>query len=85
MEQTQSLGTSNKEAAFTAAKKAMAAATWLAHPNPAAQLSLAVNASATHVGACLQQQKSPGMVAWEPLGFYSKKLDAAQVKYSAFD
>jgi cleavage and polyadenylation specificity factor subunit 1 len=76
--------TGDKEAAFTAAKKMLAAATRLAHPNPAAQLSLAVDASATHVGASLQQ-KSPGSAAWEPLGFYSKKLDTTQVKYSAFD
>ena len=25
------------------------------------------------------------MGAWEPLGFYSKKLDSAQTKYSGFD
>jgi hypothetical protein len=35
-----------------------------------------MDASATQVGACLQ---------WQPLGFFSKKLEAAQQKYSAFD
>jgi len=74
----------DKAAAFSAAKDMLAAATRLAHPNPSAVLSLAVDASALHVGACLQQ-KSPGSAAWQPLGFYTKKLDRAQVKYSAFD
>jgi hypothetical protein len=49
-----------------------------------AELSVVVDASATHVGACLQQQ-IPGKKAWQPLGFFSKKLEAAQQKYSAFD
>jgi transposase InsO family protein len=43
-----------------------------------------VDASAEHMGAALQQRLSP-MAAWQPLGFYSKKFDAAQVRYSAFD
>jgi hypothetical protein len=76
--------TTDKEAVFTAAKRALAAATRLAHPHQAAVISLAMDASATHVGACLQQ-RPPGTAAWQPLGFYSKKLDAARVKYSAFD
>ena len=58
----------------------LTAATRLAHPSQSAVVSLVVNASAFHVGACLQQ-KSPGPAAWQPLGFYSKKLDKAQVKY----
>ena len=70
--------------AFEAAKAALAAAALLAHPRQGAILSLAVDASATHVGASLQQ-RDPSAAAWEPLGFYSKKLDAAQLKYSAFD
>ncbi len=43
-----------------------------------------VDASATHVGACLQQQR-PRRAGWELLAFFSKKLEPAQVKYSAFD
>jgi hypothetical protein len=43
-----------------------------------------VDASATHVGATLQQQER-GEAACRPLGFFSKKLDPAQQKYSAFD
>ncbi len=46
--------------------------------------TVVVDASATHVGACLQQ-RLPGRKAWQPLGFFSKKLEAAQQKYSAFD
>jgi cleavage and polyadenylation specificity factor subunit 1 len=70
-------------AAFDASKRALCAATELAHPLPGAQLSLAVDASSTHVGAVLQQQE-PG-VGTRPLGFFSVKLDGAQQKYSAFD
>jgi hypothetical protein len=62
----------------------LASATRLAHPAQAAKLSLAVDASATHIGACLQQKRA-GSPGWEPLGFFSKKLESAQVKYSAFD
>jgi hypothetical protein len=45
---------------------------------------VAVDASATHMGACLQQ-RLPSKKDWNPLGFFSKKLEAAQQKYSAFD
>ena len=43
-----------------------------------------VDASAEHVGAALQQRTAP-TAPWEPLGFFSRKLDAAQVRYSAYD
>ncbi len=43
-----------------------------------------VNASATHLGVCLQQQLR-GKQKWQPLRFFSKKLETAQQKYSAFD
>jgi hypothetical protein len=62
----------------------LASATRLGYPAQAVKLSLAVNASASHIGACLQQ-KQAGSPGWEPLGFFSKKLEPAQVKYSAFD
>jgi RNase H-like domain found in reverse transcriptase len=39
---------------------------------------------AEHVGAALHQLVSPSD-AWRPLGFFSKKLEPAQVRYSAFD
>jgi hypothetical protein len=71
------------QAAFEGSKEALAKTTLLSHPLPQAKLSLAVDASATHVGALLKQQR-PGSTAWELLGFFSRKLEPAQVKYSAF-
>jgi transposase InsO family protein len=70
--------------AFSAAKAALAAATALSHPIPSATLALVCDASSTHVGAALQQQR-PFSNTWEPLGFFSKKLDKPQLSYSAFD
>jgi cleavage and polyadenylation specificity factor subunit 1 len=70
------------QAAFLAAKAALAAVTHLAHPEAAASLSLATDASASHVGAVLQQKLGS---EWAPLAFFSKKLSPAQVNYSTFD
>jgi hypothetical protein len=56
--------------AFQASKKALTGATYLAHPLPRAALSLAFDASATHVGARLHQRRQ-GSAVWEPLGFFS--------------
>jgi transposase InsO family protein len=72
------------QAAFERAKAALSEATWLAHPHPKARLALHVDASASHVGAALHQQV-PGRDDWQPLGFFSRKLNTAQVKWSAFD
>jgi hypothetical protein len=72
------------DAAIAGAKRALLSATHLAHPTVGAELSVVVDASATHVGACSQQQL-PGRKDWQPLGFFSKKLEAAQQKYSAFN
>ena len=70
--------------AFQEAKSALTSTTWLQHPHPVAHLALHVDASASHVGAVLQQQE-PGSQGWCPLGFFSKKLSPSQVKWSAFD
>jgi hypothetical protein len=60
----------------------------LTHPYQEADLSLAVDASNTHIGAVLQQWQ-PGddgrSDGWRPLSFFSKKLDTAHLKYLAFD
>jgi transposase InsO family protein len=72
------------QAAFAAAKAALAGCVKLIHPLPGAEISLLVDASADHIGAALQQRPHP-TAPWRPLGFFSRKLDAAQVKYSAFD
>jgi hypothetical protein len=68
-------------AAFDAAKAALAAAVPLVHPAPNAVLSLATDASHTHVGGMLQLLAG---VSWQPLAFYSKKLSGAGTRYSTF-
>jgi len=70
------------QTAFDSAKSALASAVSLTHPTPSAEVSLVTDASATHVGAALQQRESRG---WRPLAFFSAKLSATQQKYSAFD
>ncbi len=70
------------EAAFLNAKQAVCRAASLAHPDPAAPLSLAVDASDSHVGGVLQQLTANGL---QPLSFFSAKLSPAKNKYSAFD
>ena len=69
---------------FQAAKEALRSTTGLAFPRPQAKLALMVDTSAEHVGVALQHRATPA-APWEPLGFFSKKLDAAQVRYSAYD
>jgi cleavage and polyadenylation specificity factor subunit 1 len=69
-------------AAFVAAKAAIIAAVPLSHPAPDAVLSLAVDASDTHVGGVFQQKTPQG---WQPLAFFSQKLSPAESKYSTFD
>jgi hypothetical protein len=72
------------EAGFVGAKAALSKGTWLGHPDPASQLALHVDASSSHMGAALHQQPK-GSVDWQPLGFFSRKLESAQAKWSAFD
>ncbi len=68
---------------FQLIKDTLASVAVLTHPDPAAEVNLAVDASNTHIGAVLQQRDAGG--GWRPLAFFSKKLDASQLKYSAFD
>jgi Reverse transcriptase (RNA-dependent DNA polymerase)/RNase H-like domain found in reverse transcriptase len=49
--------TEEMTAAFQAAKDLLCNSTCLAHPDPAAAISLAVDASASHVGVVLQQKE----------------------------
>jgi transposase InsO family protein len=74
--------TAELQAAFSAAKAATAAAVKLVHPAPDATISLAVDASGTHIGGVLQQLMGGN---WQPLSFFSQKLSTAEQKYSAFD
>jgi len=66
--------------AFKRAKQLLTSAPWLVYLNKVAKLSVAVNASATHVGRAFSSN-GPG----QQDVFFSKKLDPAQVEYSAFD
>jgi hypothetical protein len=68
--------------AFGAAKAALAAAMSLVHPLPGAVISLATDASDTHIGGVLQQLSAG---SWRLLAFFSRKLSSAESKYSAFD
>jgi hypothetical protein len=76
--------TADMQAAFSAAKAALTGCVRLIHPTPGAEVALHVDALAEHIGAALQQRPHPA-APWRPLGFFYKKLDGAQVKYSAFD
>ena len=81
--QKELMWTEEMKASFSRSKEALCHMATLAHPDPAARVFLAVDASDTHVGAVLQQQAHRD--GPQPLGFFSKKLDPAQKNYSAFD
>jgi hypothetical protein len=68
--------------AFQHSKQVLTAAVPLAHPAPNAAIALATDASDTHIGGPLQQQVQG---SWQPLGFFSRKLQPAESKYSTFD
>lgn len=68
--------------AFDRCKQQLAHATLLAHPAKSAELSLWVDASDFAAGAVLHQIVE-GKV--QPLGFFSKKFDKAQLRYSTYD
>ena len=57
---------------------ALSSAVLLDHPSPSAEVSLVTDASASHIGAVLQQRKK---TSWRSLAFFS----ATQQQYSAFD
>jgi hypothetical protein len=71
-------------AAFQTTKDSLCRVVRLVHPSPGVEISLIVDASNEHVGAALQQQTSSS-APWQPLGFFSKKWEPAQTRYSAFD
>jgi hypothetical protein len=61
-------------------KQLLAAAVPLQHPSSTAELSLATDASNTHIGGAMQQKSGNH---WWPLGFFSQKL--TESRYSTFD
>lgn len=67
---------------FQHCKDSIIRSTLLAHPVPNAPLALVTDASATALGAVLQQQIGED---WQPLAFFSKKLNKSQQLYSAYD
>lgn len=68
--------------AFEACKQQLANSTLLAHPSKNAELSLWVDASDTAAGAALHQIVKGAL---EPLGFFSRKFDKTQLRYSTYD
>lgn len=74
--------TDSTVSAFEQCKQQLANAALLAHPARNAELSLWVDASKTAAGAVLHQVIN-GHV--QPLGFFSKRFDKAQLRYSTYD
>ena len=74
--------TQQLDSAFRQAKAALSDAAALAHPLQNAYLSLAVDASDHHMGGVLQQHSGD---VWQPLAFFSRKLNSAESRYSTFD
>lgn len=74
---------SEAEQAFDTIKETLAQVALLAHPASNAELRLVCDASDTFVGSVVEQRIKDG--PWKPLGFFSKKLSPAQVKYSTYD
>ena len=69
------------ESAFSESKQILANATLLVHPDPSALLNITCDASDFAVGGVLQQYIDN---VWQPLSFFSKKLNPAEIRYSAF-
>ncbi|XP_055487621.1 uncharacterized protein LOC129694894 [Leucoraja erinacea] len=61
---------------------ALANATMLEHPRASAQTALTADASDVALGAVLEQREGS---RWVPLAFFSRRLQAPEVKYGAFD
>lgn len=74
--------TEEARSAFQACRDAISKAALLAHPVPGAPLNLVVDASDFAVGGVLQQVVN-GQV--QPLGFFSRKLINAEMRYSCYD
>ena len=71
-----------RQKAFEAVKNALSAKTMLSHPRPNAPLAITSDASNIAVGAVLEQLGPRG---WEPLGFFSKRLQENQQEWPPFD
>lgn len=67
---------------FQQCKQMLRDAAMLAHPAPGAKISIMADASDVGIGASMQQYVGN---AWEPLGFFSRKLSDTERKYSTYD
>ena len=67
---------------FEATKTALAEATLLHHPRPGAKLALTTDASNQAIGGVLEQFGDKG---WEPLAFWSAKLEPNQMQWPPYD
>ncbi|GBN22484.1 Transposon Tf2-6 polyprotein [Araneus ventricosus] len=74
--------TDEAEKQFEKCKNDLANATLLSFPNSELPLSLFTDASDTAIGAVLQQYENS---TWQPIAFYSKKLNDAKQNYSTYD
>ena len=70
------------ESAFSESKQILANATLLVHPDPSAPLNITWDASDFAVGGVLQQYIDN---VWQPLSFFSKKLNPAEKLYSTLE
>jgi hypothetical protein len=68
--------------AFEKCNASLSQVALLAYPDPTATLALVTDASTNAMGAVFQQQVQD---IWQPLAFFSRKLNPAQQKYSAYD
>ena len=67
------------DSAFVSPKSALALVPTLVHPESSSHVSLAVDASESHVGAVFQQLVQG---SWAPLAFCSKKISSAESCFS---
>jgi cleavage and polyadenylation specificity factor subunit 1 len=74
-------GPTHSSQLFNECKASLSRAILLAHPHPTAPLALVTDASTTAMGAVLQRVQD----VWQPLAFFSRKVNPAQQKYSAYD
>jgi hypothetical protein len=68
--------------AFQYAKRLLTGTVSLQEPSPQAELSLAIDASDSHIGGIMQQKLGDH---WRPLGFFSRKLTDTESRYSMFN
>ena len=74
--------TQDSQSSFDAIKEALAKAALLHHPRPTAPLALTTDASKLAIGGVLEQLGPKG---WEPLGFYSSRLQRQQQLWPPYD